>query len=318
MDRRDFLKKGAVAGAAGAATLTSGSCAFLPQFLHAEKWPAFLPSMDRYLLLVDGGLAKIDRGGILVGFAGGGQHPPEKETLAVKSLKTLYMTGMFGDLPEKGQLHPGMQNRMWKAMPEMDEAVNGTISHIESLDGHEKAELHKLLKRRTSPVMDIGNALDAEAEQCSVSAERRRQMRKMFSYMAMRLAHQSPDLLFDELVKKSKKMASLGGRIEDVEKIAAARVGKQELHRRKLYYSALADEWRQTCGFDPDVPGNKALLGGGIVMGLGAVILIGGGLALATGAFAGAILMTVGGVLLLAGMITMIAGAVIRYRYHYL
>lgn len=319
MDRRDFLEKGAAIGVAGAAALASPSCTFLPQFLQKETWQAMLPNMARYLVLVDGGLLHIEKGGILAGFAGCGPHPEDKEALATKSLKTLYVTGMFGDLPEKGQLHPGMQERVWKAMPDINKAVFGTMGHIESLTPSEKTEMQKILKRRGSPAMQICEALDGQAASCGVSQERRRQTRKMFSYVSMRLAHQHPDILFDELLKKSRKIAALGGSVEDAEKLLAARLGHDELLRRKAQYPVIMEEWRQACGSNPTVPGENAMIVGGVVMGIGAVVLAGGGIGLAvTGSLGGIIvastIMTIGGVILLAGLITLIVGAVIHHK----
>ena len=315
MDRRDFLRKSFLAGAAGLAAATVPSCAYLP-LLNPANWPILLPDMDRYLALFDAGLLQISKGGIIVGFTGESPQPQDKELLATRSLETLFVTGMFGDLSDEGQLHPGMQARVWKAMPGMNDAVFGTIGHLEAMTGEEKSDLRSILLHKSDPGGRFAAALDEQAAKNNVSEARRGQMKGMLRYILGRLKHQPADVLFDEIISKSKKLASRTGTVEQAEKMLAARMGSEAFHEKRQRYSEISEAWRQRCGTAGPTPGDSVLIAGGVIMGIGAMTLAFGGLALGTGGGIGAaVAMTVGGVLLLVGMITCIVGGVKRAKH---
>ncbi len=42
-------------------------------------------------------------------------------------MQSLQLTGMFGDLPAKAQAHPVLQDRVWAAMPIIDEAPGAAV-----------------------------------------------------------------------------------------------------------------------------------------------------------------------------------------------
>src|SRR5947207_13519322 len=67
------------------------------------------------------------------------QNPQEEELfqsrikLGRAALRSLYFTGIFMELEEHQRLHPGVQERMRRLQPEMDDAVLGMAGLLESM-----------------------------------------------------------------------------------------------------------------------------------------------------------------------------------------
>jgi hypothetical protein len=247
--------------------------------------------------------------GSVVESLGGGIGDEEKD-LAVKSIRTMYMTGMFGDLPEEAQLHPGMQERVWASLPEMDESTMGMMSYIDSLTKAQKKDLHARLKHRSNPVMRIAQECDIHAKAFGVSKVRRARTRMMFSHVATRMAHQSPDLVIEEVLSKSRKLLARAGSAEDVENMLAARFGEAAFSERKKRYDEIMSIWEQRCGNTSySNPGEGLLVAGGVLMGFTIVFVILGAVLLAgLGSISGAVMLTIGGILLIIGIVLLAVG----------
>src|SRR5688572_24300934 len=139
MDRRKFLKTGAVAGGAGAALEQSG-CAHGPaQTGTAAAWPdlataeAVAGGLDRRLDWIDQQRAMPASLGIPAWPSQTADERAAQEghgRLFRQSLRTLYLTGRFLDLPRELQTSPHVQARVAAAQPEMDEAVLGMTAMV--------------------------------------------------------------------------------------------------------------------------------------------------------------------------------------------
>jgi hypothetical protein len=309
MKRRDFIKMGALG--AGVAAVGGTGCASL---LGATAGIS-LPEMGGYLRKVDRGLESIDRTVIYPGDPAIAERFPEENRMGQKAIKTLYMTAMFADLPPEGQAHPGMQRRMEKALPEMDEAIFGTSDYLAARTLGELDRVQRELKRRSDPAMAIGGWLDREGGRHGLSTKRRLQTRQMFAHVNGRLKNRDPGRFRDEYVAKVRKMRDRPWARADLERRLSARISedafwaKQEKSAsryRKLYQEPVDAEKK-----DEGKPGGSTMTAGGIIMGIGAVTL-GVGAGVASVNFSGVIMMTVGAVLLIVGLIVLIVGIIIR------
>jgi hypothetical protein len=156
--------------------------------------------------------------------------------------------------------------------------------------------------------MKIADVIDEKAESCGVSKKRRLQTRNMLSHISMRMAHQPPDLFFDELLTRCRKLATRKGTAEELENEMAARLGEKAFLERKERYTVMAHAWQERCGSKP--PGTGVLTAGAICMGLGTILtLIAGILIAITGNPFMAIIFTPGGLLLIAGIVCLAVGA---------
>jgi len=224
MDRRRFLQ--ITAGTSGLIVLGSAPWASLPKLAAASPRLNEMPDMDDYLARVDSGLDLIARWKPTADFPDFEGDRARMDDLAPKSLRTLYITGMLADLPREGQLHAGMQERVWNMMPEMDQATEGTEGYLKTRSERELDELQQTLRAHRTLGIDIFEALDGHAAVCGVSKERRLQTRVLFTDAAWRLRNQSPALLIDQTIQKAQRAAETDFRRESREDLIAARIGE--------------------------------------------------------------------------------------------
>ncbi|MCP4600512.1 MAG: hypothetical protein GY847_08265 [Proteobacteria bacterium] len=248
MKRREFIKTGAagatVAGAAGLGAVGVASCSNLfSDFLPREGMPP-LPDMDPYLAQVDQGLEAIASWKLSDDFEenGDGVGGGEEELLR-KSLRSLYMTGMFGDLPEEGQVHPGMQERVRQALPEMDEAVFGMRDYLAGITPEEASEAQDYLKDKSNPGMEMAEWLDRQGKAVGVSTQRRMQTRSMMTQVVSRLRNQPPKSIFDEYIGHVDKLATQVGSDSEMQRQMIARMGKEEFFEKQQRLALLVQRW---------------------------------------------------------------------------
>ena len=297
LDRRDFIR----AGAAGAVGMS-------PKTTPAETAKAAglaVPDMDAYLARIDAGMERIARWSPSREAPGHAGDAEAIDSLAQKSLRTLFMTGMFADLPVEAQVHRGMQDRIWAAMPEMDEAANEMTAFLRSQRGEDLERVQEALRSRPELRQRIGETLDREAEQCGVSEWRRRQMQVILNQEGWRLEHQPPTLVVDEYLNKIEKVSATDPASEARQNWLSAKVGEH------VFWEDLADDGA------PPLPQARSLRSQRLRRGaklMGIAILIGGvgGIAVAVGSDAavavGAVLLTVGAIVFLVGLIILLVG----------
>jgi hypothetical protein len=308
MDRRSFIKVG-VAGAsglvvAGASPLAAASAASAPPI-----GPAAPPDMDAYLARVDAGLASIDAWSPSSVARGSRPDAEQLDTLGRKALKTMYMTAMFSDLPELAQQHPGMQSRLRKTLPIMDEAANGMTDWLASRSPEELARVQAALRDRQHPTMQVVEAIDEQAARVGVSRRRRLQVRAIATQADWRLRNQDPALLVQETLERVRRVSATDVKREAAEDLLAARAGEAIFWQEQLATAPIGGG----PGTDPDStrakPRRSTAESGARLMGIGILTFGLGAAATAAGAFplvfvatAGAILFVIGLVMLLVGL----------------
>jgi hypothetical protein len=297
LHRRDFIRAGTL-GATGA-SLTSE-----PASTGATE-PLPVSDMDEYLSRIDAGMERIAQWSPSSEFPGHGGDSAAIDSLARKSLRTLFMTGMFADLPVEGQVHPGAQDRIWAAMPEMDEASEEMTAFLRAQRPEDLQRVQETLRSQPELRQRIGETLDREAERCGVSEWRRRQMQVILGQEGWRLEHQPPALVVDEYLTK-------------IEKVSATDVTSQA---RQTWLSAKVSErvfWEDLAGDGPAPPPqarslrSQRIRRGAKLMGIAILIGGAGGIAVAIGSdaavAAGAVLLTVGAIVFLVALIILLVG----------
>jgi hypothetical protein len=350
MDRRDLLKLGTLAGTA---TVATGCTPLLGQVTAGESAMP-LSAVKDFLGYLDRTLGVIGSSEGLLGLvppARGPQTPEDLrgEALLRKSLRSLFVAGSFRDLHEDARTHPEVQERVWNAMPEMDEAVAGTTELFESMTVTERADLNRALRDDPGLAMRVVGAIDKEAAAHGVSTERRVHLRAIAAHTASRMK-QSSGMLFDEYTHKVRRLAAQPGSTAEFERRLAARMGQEAFDQMRERTFASAARWQADAPSTPATGGlsvppppdlgddrrsrepaidyaerrSNKLRAGAIVLGVGVLVgLVGaiaipfwgsGGLGGSSGGVVGfsAGAFTVGGILLLAGIITLFVGANMR------
>ncbi len=287
MQRRKFLAAFATT-TAGLAATPLGAAPPMP----AE--PVLLPpppDMEEYLTRVDRGLERIEKWSLTAGATKLDGDRAATDALARTSLQALFLTGMLGDLPMPSQLHPGMQDRIWRAMPLFDQATDGMTAFLESRTDEDLARVQSAL-RTPGTAQRVIDSLDAEAGRTDVSAPRRAQLRQLLQHVTWRLAHQPPSLLVSEYLDKVEKVADTDVESEARQRQLAARVGEE------LFWKANEPSLR-----------HRRIRRGTKTFGIGFLVTAGGAAVVAAGAAPGVFVMTVGVVMMLVGLVILLMGA---------
>lgn len=350
MERRDFLKVGT---AAGVASVAAPACSMVGggQLLDTSLSGS---EMDGYLSRLDRGLEAISGGDLL-----GDLIPPranetsqqrqqrqQGQVLARKGLRALMLTGMYKDLPEADRLHPGMQQRLERSAPELDQALFGMTGLLSSTTPVERAAIQAELKRRPDLGLRIAESINGPARKLGVSMKRRAQLRSMSTHLSWRMRVQSPSLVVDDVLGKVQRVAARNGQHEELKRHLATRIGEEAFWRNQARVAMVGDadeevdrtqafgEWAEVeKPVAPDEPGAAPVVrsepfearplvprrGGALIstglwmLGTGAgSVAIGAGL-LAAESLVGAFVMTAGGIAIVAGLIVLVVGLIVRY-----
>jgi hypothetical protein len=336
MERRDFLTAGAIAGA-GAMSLGSAGCAALGQDLAPPAAPLSGHDMDGFLARLDGAMGSISVGNPFSGLLPRAAIAPADEAayekgqdVLRKTMRSLLLTGSFRDLPEEGRAHPGMQERMWRSMGEMDEAMLGVTDALAGLTPTERADIGRALREDPGLGMRLVEALDREGAEKGVPLSRRLHMRAIAVEVSARLKQSAP-MLIDEYVGKVRRVAARHGSNEEIERRLAAQMGDTAFWAMRERTMAATARWnvadvRGVVVYGPPYgmpvygpprkpanAGMTAITVGAVLLGIGVITASAGGIVLAGGALGGAFAITAGAVLGLAGLITLIVGLCQRY-----
>ena len=130
------------------------------------------------------------------------------EQLARQSVRALFATGSFLDLPQQARIHPGMQERMVTYLPELDDTICTVADRLRDLSGSERQQLQQTLQTHPDLPMDIAAGLDRMAGRTELSAARRAQLRMAVAQVGWRLRKQNPALVIDEYVDKVDRLSA--------------------------------------------------------------------------------------------------------------
>lgn len=267
MERRDFLKAGALAG--GSVGLGALGCGAVMEGLSAVPVPSVAElqalDMDGFLRSLDTSLGFIRSSSTLdhvlprdVQLAA--RKDPRFETsedLVRKTLRSLLLVGSFGDLPEAGRMHPGVQARMWSSLQEMDDAVLGMNRMMTSFTPTERSDISRLMRDDPTAAPRILDALDQEAVKAGVNDKRRDHLREVGKHACFRM-RQSTNLFIDEYDQKVQKVSVRDSSVESFQRRLMAQMGEKafwDFHQRQF---ALGQAWQHVPGIAQAGPAGAA------------------------------------------------------------
>ncbi len=263
MDRRNFLKAGALAG--GSVGLGAVGCGAVLEGMQAAPIPSLgelqALDMDGFLKRLDTSLGFIQSSSNLASMvskdvATNVRKDPrfeDSEALVRKTLRSLLLTSSFTDLPDAGRMHPGMQARLWNSMQEMDDAVLGMNKMLTSLTPTERADVSRLMREDATVAPRILDALDEEGVKAGVNEKRRTHLRELGKHSCFRL-RQSTSLFIDEYDDKVQKVASRDSSIETVQRRLMAQMGEDAFWQFHARQFALMQAWQQVPGVAQGAP----------------------------------------------------------------
>lgn len=290
MDRRDFIR---TSTSSVLAVSGVGACA---PIMRLPAKPVVMPhDMDDYVARVDAGMARIAQWSPtadLPNFVGDREAADE---MGRASMQSLFLTGMFSDLPIEGQLHPGMQERVIAAMPVMDKGVDGVSAFLRSRTEADMAAVQAALREWDAGVQ-LAAAVDREAAHVGLSEWRRAQTRSMFAHAEWRLRTQPPSLIINECLGRVQKLSATDVTAASKQRALAARLGE-------------AAFWRHAA----ERANREARISRGAkVLGIGVLIFAAGGLIVAAGTEGGVFVMTAGAIVVIVGLVMLVVGAITR------
>jgi len=149
------------------------------------------------------------------------------------------------ELDEHQRVHPGVQERMRRMQPEMDDAALGMTELLESLTPAEYRALKAELKRDPDAGLRIGELMQKVAEEDGMSFRRRVDLRLAVDDMVRRLRAQNPALVLDPFAKKARRIQEAGLSEVERERVARVQAGEQafwDFHQRSQRHVAAWDD----------------------------------------------------------------------------
>lgn len=260
MNRRDMLKGSAGgAGAAGVGLLGQGCGHQLSDaaaFVGDPATPSIaLPDqavIDNVLRKMDSRLAWIDRQELppelvprrSTAPTPAAQASAEKHDLLFRqSVRTLYLTGRFMDLPDEIKTHPEVQARVMAAQPEMDDAVLGTTELLESLTPEDHRNIQATLRAHPHLGEQVAALLEIPAKEDGIPFKRRMGLRTATLQMTERMAAQSPAFTIDPQIQRVRRLNARPHREDGAARIMAARMGEEAFWQHQQRLADLSSAW---------------------------------------------------------------------------
>ena len=253
MNRRKLLEGGVVGAGltAGivppaAASGTAGASAE-PPLPDPETVNHVLASLDRRLAWID--RQELPSG---LGAAMPAELPADKrahvercQRLFRQSVRTLYVTGRFLDLPDEFKTHPEIQARVLDAQPEMDEAVLGTTQLLESLRPEDHRAIQAALRAHNGVGERLAALIDEPAREDGIPFARRMSLRTTTLQLARRMQAQSPALTIDPYVQRVRKIEARPHSEDEQARLLAARIGEEAFWQHQQRLAGLSARWQQ-------------------------------------------------------------------------
>ncbi len=257
LQRRDILKLAASAVAVG---VESGCATTKPAAppnvadvaarLDPAAADAMLANLDRRLAWIDEAslpddvlpLSRIPRGPAF------GDQLAADGALIRKSIRSLYLTGRFLDMPDEMKVHPGVQSRVKAMQPEMDDAVLGMTSRLERMTADDHKRLQTYLQKDGLFGERLAGVIERPAKEDGLSFERTFGVRSSILDLTKRMAAQSPSLVTDPLVSKVRRIeASPRSDAEEARRMAA-KVGEEAFWAHQERLAVLHNAWAMRLG----------------------------------------------------------------------
>jgi hypothetical protein len=162
-----------------------------------------------------------------------------------QSIRTLYVTGRFMDLPDEIKTHPHVQGRILAAQPEMDDAVFGTTALLESLTADDHRMIQATLRERPDVGERVAALLDAPAREDGITFRRRMSVRTTSLQLAERMSSQAPALTIDPYVRRVRKLAAQPNAESRTARLLAARMGEEAFWRHQQQLAELSARWER-------------------------------------------------------------------------
>lgn len=290
MDRRSFLR----AGTLGVSGVAAGSLGCTPALGGAFRGASPPGDVGGFLERFDLGQRRLDEWTLSSSFPDFQGDPVLLDTLGRKSMRTLFTTGMFGDLPIDSQVDPRVQERVWAVQPVMDDAVDGMSELLRAQTEEDHRLVQETLRNRPDLMPRIVRTLDEEAARSGLSEGRRAQFRSQLNQVAWRLEHQPPPMLIDEYLTKSQKLAASDVESDAYQRWLLAQLGEEAF-------------WQEQEGLR-----ERRISRGLRTMGIGVLVAAAGGLLVLTGVdglvAVGLVGATVGSIMLLIGLVRLLIG----------
>jgi hypothetical protein len=168
--------------------------------------------------------------------------------LVRKSIRTLYLTGRFLDLPDTMKVHPGMQARLRAIQPEMDDAVLGMTARLERMTPEDHRRVQGHLRKDEQFGERLARLLEKTAADDGLSFQRTFGVRSATLEMSQRMAAQSPSLVVDPLVRKVRRIEAHPRTDAEESRRLAARIGEDAFWAHQERITLLHEAWATRLG----------------------------------------------------------------------
>jgi hypothetical protein len=264
-----------------------------------ERRPGAMPDdMGAYINRIDAGMKRLEPWSSATWAPEWKGNRANADALGRTALQSMFLTGMVGDLPLEGQMHPEIQARVDAGIPLMDDATDRMSTFLRGQSATDLASVQRALRDHAAGPR-IFSALDDVAGELGVSPWRRAQTRSMFSGAEWRLRNQPPALVVSEYLEKVERLIDSDVTREARQQTVAARLADEAFwaaQETKTKREARISRGARLMGF-----GVLTFAGGAGLAALGAN---GADPLLAVGLITG----TVGVIMILVGLVILLVG----------
>jgi hypothetical protein len=277
LQRRDLLKLAAGAAAGAAVAGIESGCATTPPArpaappavadvaarLDPAAADAMLAHIDRRLAWIHEAslpedvlpLSRVPRG------AAFDERVSADGALIKKSIRSLYLTGRFLDMPDEMKVHPGVQSRVQAMQSDMDDAVLGMTSRLERMTADDHRKLQAYLQKDEKFGERLASVIERPAKEDGLSFQRTFGVRSSILELTRRMGAQSPSLVTDPLVSKVRRIeASPRSDAEEARRMAA-RVGENAFWAHQERLAVLHQAWAMRLGKARALASNDVAIG---------------------------------------------------------
>ncbi|NNC94700.1 MAG: hypothetical protein HKN92_04000 [Chitinophagales bacterium] len=165
------------------------------------------------------------------------------EDLFRGSMRSLLLSGNFGDLSVSGQMHPGVQKRLMYSAAEVDATMEGVLEELRSFSTEDCLELKTKLNQDPEFGDRILEVLDKEAQLVGTHKRRRKRLKSLGKKVIKQLKH-SPEILINDSLKKCDTLLERFSTEEEIRKFMVVNMGKEEFEKKVKEAESAALRWK--------------------------------------------------------------------------